>query len=73
MRFVIDLRACQDHGHCAFTSSSFPLDKRGKLGLRRGGLDEFRSEPLPDAMRDELEEAMFACPAQAIELVGDDA
>jgi len=73
MRFVVDLRQCQDHGHCAFTSSAFPLDKRGKLGLRQGSLKEFRSEPLPESMRDELEEAMFACPAQAIELVADDA
>jgi|GEM_PF-6277465 len=73
MRFVVDLRACQDHGHCSFTSSSFPLDKRGKLDLRRGDLREFRSESFPDTMRDELEEAMFACPAQAIELVAEDA
>ncbi|HJQ07275.1 MAG TPA: ferredoxin [Nocardioides sp.] len=73
MRFIVDLRACQDHGHCAFTSSAFPLDKRGKLDLRQGGLKEYRSDVLPVSMRDELEEAMFACPAQAIELVDDDA
>lgn len=73
MRFVVDLHQCQDHGHCAFTSSAFPLDKRGKLSLRGVGLNEFRSEPLPESMRDELEEAMFACPAQAIEFVHDDA
>lgn len=71
MRFVVDLRQCQDHGHCAYTSSAFPLDKGGRLGLRGRGQKEFRSEPLPESMRDELEEAMFACPAQAIELVED--
>lgn len=71
MRFVIDLRQCQDHGQCAFTSSAFPLDQRGRLALREGAGSEFVSADLPDSMRDELEEAVFACPAQAIELVND--
>ncbi|EON22127.1 hypothetical protein CF8_4062 [Nocardioides sp. CF8] len=73
MRFAIDLRQCQDHGHCAFTSSAFDLDGRGRLAVRKPGLQQFVSEPLPASLRDEIEEAVFACPAQAIDLLDDDA
>lgn len=73
MRFRIDLRQCQDHGHCAFTSSAFDLDARGRLAVRRPGLNHFVSEPLPESLRDEIEEALFACPVQAIDIVADDA
>lgn len=72
MRFVIDLRQCQDHGHCAFTSSAFDLDARGRLAVRKPGLRQFVSDPLPASLRDEIEEAVFACPAQAIDLLEDD-
>lgn len=68
MRFVIDLRQCQDHGQCAFTSAAFPLDPRGRLALRDGAGDQYVSDDLPESMRDELDEAVFSCPSQAIEL-----
>ena len=58
MRVVVDLTRCADHGQCVFAAPEvFQLDERGKLSYR----------PTPDdRLREKVEDAMDACPMQAI-------
>ncbi|MFF4764701.1 ferredoxin [Streptomyces sp. NPDC001292] len=61
MRFVIDLRVCQDHGQCAYASSAFRLDEHGKLAFRREAEQLYISGEFDESARD---------PLQAIEIEG---
>ncbi len=60
MRIVVDMAKCADHGQCVFAAPEvFQLDDHGKL----------QYEPAPDpALRDAVEEALDACPLQAISI-----
>jgi len=60
MRVVVDMSRCQDHGQCAFAAPEvFQLDADGHLGY----------VPDPDeSLREAVEEAVDACPLQAIRL-----
>ncbi|MGW0999801.1 ferredoxin [Streptomyces sp. NPDC002520] len=70
MRFVIDLKVCQDHGQCAYASSAFRMDENGKLAFRKDAEREYISSEFDESARDELEEAADLCPLQAIEIEG---
>ena len=58
MKVVVDMAKCADHGQCVYAAPEvFQLDDNGKLAY----------EPSPDpALRDVIEEAVDACPLQAI-------
>lgn len=60
MKVVVDPAKCADHGQCAYAAPEvFQLDGDGKLVY----------EPTPDpALRDAVEEAVDACPLQAISI-----
>lgn len=60
MKVVVDPAKCADHGQCAYAAPDvFQLDDNGKL----------RYEPAPDAsLRETVEEAVDACPLQAISI-----
>ena len=58
MKVVVDMAKCADHGQCVYAAPEvFQLDDNGRLVY----------EATPDAaLRDAVEEAMDACPLQAI-------
>ena len=60
MKVVVDPAKCADHGQCVYAAPEvFQLDALGKLVY----------EPTPDsALRDAVEEAVDACPLQAISI-----
>jgi ferredoxin len=60
VKVVVDLAKCADHGQCVYAAPDvFQLDGNGKLLY----------EPAPDpARRDAVEDAMDACPLQAISI-----
>jgi ferredoxin len=67
MRVVVDLVKCQDHGQCVFSAPDvFSLDENGKLSFRQHATELYRSEALPESLRDDVEEAADVCPLQAI-------
>jgi ferredoxin len=67
MRFAVDLKRCENHGQCVYSAPEiFALDDRGKLTLRAGTGDEYRSDELDESRRAELDEAVDMCPVQAI-------
>jgi ferredoxin len=58
MRVTVDLAKCQDHGQCAIAAPLvFTMNDDGKL--------EYNPNP-DDSERDNVEEAVDVCPAQAI-------
>jgi ferredoxin len=58
MRITVDMDACEGHGRCAFVAPKvFQLDENLDLTF----------DPAPgDELRVEVEEAIAACPEQAI-------
>ncbi|MGW4825824.1 ferredoxin [Streptomyces sp. NPDC004227] len=68
MRFVVDLKVCQDHGQCAYATRAFSLTQDGKLAFRQQSTDVYESGDVSEAERDDIEEAADACPVQAIEI-----
>jgi ferredoxin len=60
LRVTVDRSICQEHGQCAIAAPAvFRLTEEGKLEY----------DPTPDeAHRADVEEAVDACPAQAISL-----
>ncbi len=60
MKVVVDMAKCADHGQCVYAAPEvFQLDDNGKL--------VYEATPDP-AVRDEVEEAVDACPLQAISI-----
>jgi ferredoxin len=58
MKVVVDLDKCADHGQCVFAAPEvFQLDDAGKLVY---------VSDVDDALRDKVEDALDACPLQAI-------
>ncbi|MFE7332774.1 ferredoxin [Streptomyces sp. NPDC057565] len=68
MRFVVDLKVCQDHGQCAYAARAFSLTEDGRLAFRQQSANVYESGDVSDAERDDVEEAADACPVQAIEI-----
>ena len=69
MRFIVDLRECQDYAQCVTASQEFKLDARGRLMFHANKASTYGSAELPESRRAELEDAVMLCPAQAIEIV----
>lgn len=60
MKVVVDMTKCADHGQCVYAAPEvFQLDDNGKL--------VYDAAPDP-AQRDAVEEAVDACPLQAISI-----
>jgi ferredoxin len=58
MKVIVDMEKCEYHGQCMVAAPEV-FDLRGD--------NELVYEPHPDdSLRDEVEEAMDACPVQAI-------
>ncbi|MDV3130066.1 ferredoxin [Mycobacterium sp. 21AC1] len=63
MKVHVDYRTCQDHGQCTIAAPGvFRMNDDGKL--------DYDEHP-DNALRDEIEEAVDVCPAQAIFLDGE--
>jgi ferredoxin len=73
MRIAVDLKTCENHGQCTFVAPDvFSLDDDGLLSFRADAHDEYRSSPIPQDLRDNVEDAIGMCPVQAIrELEGE--
>jgi ferredoxin len=70
MKVVVDLELCQDHGQCVFAAPDvFSLDEEGKLSFKNQATKTYRSEDLPESLRDDVELAADVCPLQAITIV----
>jgi len=60
VKVVVDMAKCADHGQCVYAAPEvFRLDDNGKL--------VYQATPDP-ALRDAAEEAVDACPLQAISI-----
>lgn len=60
MKIVVDTAKCQNHGQCAISApTNFELDAEGRLQFQ----ESFDEENLYD-----IEDAVDACPLQAISL-----
>ncbi|GGE75760.1 ferredoxin [Nesterenkonia cremea] len=64
MRIDVNMSKCQNHGQCAISAPGhFWFDEEGRLS--------YRSEFTRDFL-DDVEDAMDACPMQAITVVDDE-
>lgn len=63
MKVVVDMNRCKDHGQCVFAAPEvFRLDAEGHL--------DYTQFP-DDALREDVEDAVDACPLQAITLIAE--
>ena len=61
MRLEVDLARCEAHGECTMAAPAvFELDDDDQL--------QYEPRP-PDALRSQVEQAVRACPTQAIRLI----
>jgi ferredoxin len=65
IRIEVDLDLCQGHAMCELeTAEYFHVPKRGKV--------EILKDTAPDEDRVEVEQAVWACPTQALSIVEED-
>jgi ferredoxin len=74
MRFVVDLKMCQNSGQCTYLAEGiFRLDEDGRLAFRaKAEGSEYVSGEISEQDREAVEEAIQMCPMFAISRLTDE-
>lgn len=70
MRFAVDLDTCENYAQCTYVApDQFHLSDEGELSFRAESDSEYVSPDLTPAQEAGAEQAVGACPMQAIRIV----